>query len=120
MSGWVPGATNGGYGGVQHALRYGIPLIVAGETADKAEVAARVAYTHTGIDLGTAYPTPAAIHCAVDRILADPSYRTAAHRLRDQFRMSLEVYLRCAATYLTISPWVMRWWPMSCGSGWSR
>ncbi len=74
--------TNGGYGGVQHALRYGIPLIVAGETADKAEVAARVAYTHTGIDLGTTYPTPAAIHCAVDRILADPSYRTAAHRLR--------------------------------------
>jgi UDP:flavonoid glycosyltransferase YjiC (YdhE family) len=46
--------TNGGYGGVQHALRHGVPVIVAGETADKAEVAARVQYTGAGIDLGTA------------------------------------------------------------------
>lgn len=74
--------TNGGYGGVQHALRHGVPLIVAGETADKAEVAARVAHTHTGINLGTAHPTPTAIYSAVNQILADPSYRTAALRLR--------------------------------------
>ncbi|WP_410872061.1 glycosyltransferase [Nocardia sp. A7] len=77
--------TNGGYGGVQHALRYGVPVIVAGETADKAEVAARVAYTGTGIDLGTAHPTPGAIGTAVDQILSNPDYRIAAHRLSRDF-----------------------------------
>ncbi|MGF0319607.1 nucleotide disphospho-sugar-binding domain-containing protein [Nocardia fluminea] len=77
--------TNGGYGGVQHALRFGIPVIVAGETADKAEVAARVAYTGTGINLGTAHPTPADIDTAVDQILSNPGYRIAAHRLSRDF-----------------------------------
>ncbi|MFD3744047.1 glycosyltransferase [Nocardia sp. NPDC058633] len=77
--------TNGGYGGVQHALRYGVPVIVAGETADKAEVAARVAYTGTGIDLGTAHPTPVDIVTAVEQILSDPGYRIAAHRLSRDF-----------------------------------
>ena len=57
--------TNGGYGGVQHALRYGIPVVVAGESADKAEVAARVEYAGVGVNLGTAHPTPEAIASAV-------------------------------------------------------
>ncbi len=73
--------TNGGYGGVQHALRYGIPLIVAGETSDKAEVAARVAYSGAGIDLRTAAPTSAQIRNAIRAILATPTYREAATRL---------------------------------------
>ena len=34
--------TNGGYGGVQYALAHGVPLVVAGDTEDKPEVAARV------------------------------------------------------------------------------
>jgi UDP:flavonoid glycosyltransferase YjiC (YdhE family) len=57
--------TNGGYGGTQHALRYGIPLVVGGESADKAEVAARVEYAGVGVNLGTANPTPEAIATAV-------------------------------------------------------
>lgn len=36
--------TNGGYGGVQYALRHGVPLVVAGGTEGKPEVAARVAW----------------------------------------------------------------------------
>ena len=43
--------TNGGYGGVHHALLHGIPLVVAGVTADKPEIAARVAHAGGGIDL---------------------------------------------------------------------
>lgn len=70
--------TNGGYGGVQQALRYGVPLIVAGDSADKPEVAARVAYTGAGIDLGTGRPRPAAVAAAVDRVLSNGAYRTAA------------------------------------------
>ncbi len=70
--------TNGGYGGVQHALRHGIPVVVGGESADKAEVAARVEYTGVGVNLGTAHPTPEAISAAV-REAAD--CRDAARRL---------------------------------------
>ncbi|MBV7701348.1 glycosyltransferase [Nocardia nova] len=73
--------TNGGYGGVHHALRHGIPVIVAGGTADKPEVAARVAYTGAGIDLGGAAPAPAAVAAAVDRVFGDTGYRVAARRL---------------------------------------
>jgi UDP:flavonoid glycosyltransferase YjiC (YdhE family) len=57
--------TNGGYGGVQHALRYGIPVVVAGESSDKAEVAARIEYAGVGVNLATAHPTPDAIAAAV-------------------------------------------------------
>lgn len=73
--------TNGGYGGVQHALRYGIPLIVAGETSDKAEVAARVAYTGVGVNLGTTAPSVSRIRSAVDEVLASSDYRDAAQRM---------------------------------------
>lgn len=74
--------TNGGYGGVQHALSHGVPLIVAGETSDKAEVAARVDYAGVGIDLKTSAPSAAAISAAVERVRHDGRYRSAAHRLQ--------------------------------------
>jgi UDP:flavonoid glycosyltransferase YjiC (YdhE family) len=74
--------TNGGYSGVQHALAHGIPLIVAGDTADKAEVAARVAYNQCGIDLHTGTPDGEAIAAAVRDLLADSEYRRQADRLR--------------------------------------
>ncbi|MEV6562067.1 nucleotide disphospho-sugar-binding domain-containing protein [Nocardia sp. NPDC051756] len=70
--------TNGGYGGVQQALRHGVPLIVAGDTADKPEIAARVAYTGAGIDLGTARPGPAALAAAVDQVSSNGEFRSAA------------------------------------------
>jgi UDP:flavonoid glycosyltransferase YjiC (YdhE family) len=70
--------TNGGYGGVQHALAHGIPLIVAGRSADKPEVAARVSYIGAGIDLRTDRPEPKAIAAAVGRILTTADYRDAA------------------------------------------
>ena len=80
--------TNGGYGGVQHALSHGVPLVVAGDTADKPEVAARVAYTGAGIDLGTGEPSATAIAAAVDDVLTDDRYRHAAQRLRREMAAS--------------------------------
>ncbi|MGV9838711.1 glycosyltransferase [Nocardia niigatensis] len=81
--------TNGGYGGVQQALCHGVPVIVAGETADKPEVAARVAYAGAGIDLGTARPGSGAIAAAIDRVLSVGEFRSAAARLgREMTRMS--------------------------------
>lgn len=73
--------TNGGYGGVQHALRHGVPVIVAGESSDKAEVAARVQYAGVGVALKTAVPSVGAIAAAVHDISTRRRYRAAAERL---------------------------------------
>jgi UDP:flavonoid glycosyltransferase YjiC (YdhE family) len=70
--------TNGGYNGVQMALANGIPLVVAGQTEDKPEVAARVEWARVGINLKTKSPSPKHVRDAVKKILADPSYRIKA------------------------------------------
>jgi UDP:flavonoid glycosyltransferase YjiC (YdhE family) len=74
--------TNGGYGTVTQALAQGVPLVVAGRTEDKAEVAARVAWSGAGIDLRTDEPTPRQVSDAVAKVLFDPRYRRAAVRLQ--------------------------------------
>lgn len=73
--------TNGGYGGVQQALAHGVPIVVAGRTEDKVEVAARVGWSGAGIDLRTNTPTPARLAAAVHRVLSRPSFRTEAQRI---------------------------------------
>ncbi len=73
--------TNGGYGAVQRALSTGVPLVVAGDTEDKPEVAARVAWSGAGIDLRTGTPTTKAIRHAVREVLGDGRYRNRARAL---------------------------------------
>ncbi len=80
--------TNGGYGGVQQALANGVPLVVAGDSEDKPEVAARVRWSGTGIDLRTGKPSPARIARAVRRVLAEPSFTTRAEALRDEIALT--------------------------------
>src|SRR5918993_1267149 len=77
--------TNRGYGGVTQALRAGVPLVVAGATEEKPEVAARVAWSGTGINLRSGRPTPRRLRAAVHAVL-DPGspYRTEAHRMRQR------------------------------------
>jgi MGT family glycosyltransferase len=74
--------TNGGYGGVQQALANGVPLVIAGDSEDKPEVAARVRWSGAGHDLRTGKPTPAAIARATRRVLGDPTYRQRARALQ--------------------------------------
>jgi UDP:flavonoid glycosyltransferase YjiC (YdhE family) len=57
-------------------------VVVAGASEDKPEVAGRVAWSGSGINLRTGKPRPPAIKAAVQRILADPSYRAAAIRIQ--------------------------------------
>lgn len=76
--------TNGGFGGVQQALAAGVPLVVAGSTEDKPEVAARVSWSGTGINLRTGTPSPQRVRRAVERLLAEADYRTAAQRLQTE------------------------------------
>ena len=74
--------TNGGYGAVHHALRHGLPLVVAGTTEDKAEVNARVRWAGVGIDLRQQRPAPELIRDAVRRVLDERGrFRRAAARL---------------------------------------
>jgi MGT family glycosyltransferase len=77
--------TNGGYGAVQQALSFGVPLVAAGDTEEKAFTAARVGWTGAGINLGTRRPTPEQIRTAVRTVLADSQYREQAQRLRNNF-----------------------------------
>lgn len=77
--------TNGGYGGVQQALAHGIPLVVAGQTEDKVEVTARVAWSGAGVNLRTNRPTAAAIGEAVRHVRHDPRFARRAGELAAAF-----------------------------------
>src|SRR5262249_54029329 len=78
--------TNGGYGSVNQALSFGIPLVTAGLTEDKADVNARVAWSQGGIDLATNAPTPQAVRQAVRTVLDTPDYRARAALMGEEFR----------------------------------
>jgi MGT family glycosyltransferase len=77
--------TNGGYGAVNQALSLGVPMVVAGDTEEKPEVAARVAWAGVGINLGTGRPSQQQIREAVLAVLTKPQYRQRAQALRVAF-----------------------------------
>jgi MGT family glycosyltransferase len=78
--------TNGGYGGVQLAIAHGVPLVVAGASEDKPEVAARVVWSGVGVSLGTGEPRALAVRKAVRTVLDDPRYRDRARALAEEYR----------------------------------
>ncbi len=80
--------TNGGYGGVQQALAHGVPLVVAGDSEDKPEVAARVQWSRAGINVHTGRPSPAMIARAVRRVLGRASYHRRARALAAEIAAS--------------------------------
>ncbi|HEY6426387.1 MAG TPA: nucleotide disphospho-sugar-binding domain-containing protein [Acidimicrobiales bacterium] len=80
--------TNGGYGGVQQALAHGVPLVVAGNSEDKPEVAARVQWSGAGINLRTGKPSKAMVARAVRRVLTHSTYRRRARALRAEIEAS--------------------------------
>jgi MGT family glycosyltransferase len=75
----------GGYGTVTQALSFGVPMVLAGLGQDKPEIAARVAWTGSGIRLSTDRPTVSQLRDAVEKILLDPAYRTRAKTLALEF-----------------------------------
>lgn len=79
--------TNGGYGGVQMALANGVPLVVAGATEEKPEVAAHVAYAGVGINLKTLTPTKQQLQRAIHDVLSNPRYTQRAQELQREYGM---------------------------------
>ncbi len=77
--------TNGGYGSVNQAMSFGVPLVTAGLTEDKADVSVRIAWSGVGIDLATNTPTPQALRDAVRTVLDKPDYRVRASSMAAEF-----------------------------------
>ena len=70
-------------GRVQMALANGVLLVVAGAREDKPEVAARVAWSGSGVNLRAERPKPDLIAEAVSNVLTKPSYGDNARRLAE-------------------------------------
>ena len=66
-------------------MSFGIPLVTAGLTEDKADVNARVAWSGVGIDLANNEPTPQALREAIRTVLDKPNYRSRASLMADEF-----------------------------------
>jgi UDP:flavonoid glycosyltransferase YjiC (YdhE family) len=68
--------TNGGYGSFQNALTSGVPLVIAPPFfADKRDIAARIQWSGTGVNLGTGTPTPEDLKEAVLEVFKDEKYK---------------------------------------------
>ena len=78
--------TNGGYGGVQQALSHGLPLVVAGDSEDKAEVANRVQHAGVGFNLRTRRPSRGQLRAAVRSLIAGGPLRERAAALGQELR----------------------------------
>ena len=77
--------TNGGYGSVNQAMSFGIPMVTAGLTEDKADVNARVAWSGVGMNLATNEPSRDSLGIAVRTVLGEPGYRLRARWMAAQF-----------------------------------
>jgi UDP:flavonoid glycosyltransferase YjiC (YdhE family) len=77
--------TNGGYGSVNQAISFRIPLVTAGLTEDKAAVNARVAWSGVGINLATNQPSPETLRQAIRTVLEKPNYRARASLMAEEF-----------------------------------
>jgi UDP:flavonoid glycosyltransferase YjiC (YdhE family) len=73
--------TNGGYGGFQHGISNGTPLLMAGAGEDKPEVSARAEWAGVAVNLKTGQPTQEAIRAGVDEIISNPKYKARAKEL---------------------------------------
>jgi UDP:flavonoid glycosyltransferase YjiC (YdhE family) len=79
--------TNGGYGSVNQAMSFGVPLVCAGLTEDKADVNARVGWSKVGINLKTNTPTPRMLRDAVRIVLDTDRYRLRASLMAEEFQL---------------------------------
>ena len=65
-----------------------MPIVVAGDTEDKVETSARVAWSKVGLRLKTGRPTPEQVRGAVRRLLDDPSYAARSAAIGASIRRS--------------------------------
>ncbi|KAG8422976.1 hypothetical protein J3459_009895 [Metarhizium acridum] len=66
---------NAGYGGFIQGVLNGVPMILAGDSEDKPEVAARGEYAGVAVNLKTATPSEEQIRGAVSTVLGNSNYK---------------------------------------------
>ncbi|KAK1958865.1 UDP-Glycosyltransferase/glycogen phosphorylase [Colletotrichum sublineola] len=76
--------SNAGYGALTHAVRNGVPVVLAGESQEKVEVTMRAVYAGLGVSLATQTPTAERIRKGADEVLRDTKYRKAAIKLKSE------------------------------------
>jgi UDP:flavonoid glycosyltransferase YjiC (YdhE family) len=76
--------THGGFGTIMGCLASGVPMVVIPVQGDQPRNAQRCADLGAGIIISPEERTPEAIRAAVRAVLADPSYRQNATRLRGE------------------------------------
>lgn len=84
---------NGGHGSILLSLSKGVPVVGAGVREGKNDINARVEHFGVGINLRSERPSAPQVANAVDRVLAEPSFRQRAQGLRDEITRyrSLEI-----------------------------
>lgn len=73
---------NAGYSGFLHGVTNGVPMILAGESEDKPEIAMRGAWSGVAVNLRTGRPSVAAVRAAVDEVLGDERFKTRVDEVR--------------------------------------
>ncbi|KAM7221169.1 hypothetical protein V8F06_003344 [Rhypophila decipiens] len=79
---------NGGYGGVIHSLSHGTPMVLAGETEDKAEMSAITAWAGAAVNLKTGRPSVAAIREGLDEVLGGGGYKVVCENIKREMEGS--------------------------------
>ncbi|MEN3585898.1 glycosyltransferase [Streptomyces sp. ZYX-F-203] len=97
--------TNGGYNGVNAALARGVPLVAAPGSEENPDVAARIAWSGTGIVLKRRAVSESALRQAVRSVLREERYRLRAralareHEGRDAARRAADLIEATAASH---------------------
>ena len=75
---------NGGYGGFLHSVTHGVPMVIAGRSEDKPEVAARGEFSRVAVDLKTGTPSSEQVLDGVRKVLSEPSYKERVMEIRKE------------------------------------
>ncbi|KZL84768.1 udp-glucuronosyl udp-glucosyltransferase [Colletotrichum incanum] len=74
--------SNSGYGGFQHAVSNGVPMVQAGNVFDKPDIGRRIEWSGLGVYLVESPPPVSAVHLAITKVLNDGRYKNKAKELK--------------------------------------
>ena len=76
--------SNAGYGGFMQSVMNGVPMVLAGTAADKAEVCARAEWAGVAVNLRAQTPGEEAIRAAVETVLGNGRYKKRALEVKEE------------------------------------
>ncbi|KAJ2981378.1 hypothetical protein NQ176_g2060 [Zarea fungicola] len=77
--------SNGGFGTVQQALSHGLPMVLAGTSADKAETNAHASWAGAAINLARQQPEEETIRDAVLQVLSNNTWKNRCAELQARY-----------------------------------